>query len=134
MKIGNIKCESNIFLAPMAGITDLSFRLICKEMGAGLVFTEMISSKGLYYKDEGTEKLTKIDNRERPVGMQIFGSDPQIMSYIVENDLNLRNEIDIIDINIGCPAPKIVKNHDGSALMKNPKLIRKILKKCYFSG
>ncbi len=128
MKIGNIKCESNIFLAPMAGITDLSFRLICKEMGAGLVFTEMISSKGLYYKDEGTEKLTKIDNRERPVGMQIFGSDPQIMSYIVENDLNLRNEIDIIDINIGCPAPKIVKNHDGSALMKNPKLIRKILK------
>ncbi len=103
-------------------------------MGAGLVFTEMISSKGLYYKDEGTEKLTKIDNRERPVGMQIFGSDPQIMSYIVENDLNLRNEIDIIDINIGCPAPKIVKNHDGSALMKNPKLIRKILKKCYFSG
>ncbi|MGN9165998.1 tRNA dihydrouridine synthase DusB [Tissierellaceae bacterium HCP3S3_D8] len=128
MNIGNIKLSNNIFLAPMAGITDLSFRTICREKGAGLVFTEMVSAKGLYYKDKGTEMLTKIGNSERPVGIQIFGSDPKIMASIVEKDLNLREEIDIIDINMGCPAPKIVKNQDGSALMKDPKLIREILK------
>lgn len=128
MNIGNIKLSNNIFLAPMAGITDLSFRTICREKGAGLVFTEMVSAKGLYYKDKGTEMLTKIGNSERPVGIQIFGSDPKIMAGIVEKDLNLREEIDIIDINMGCPAPKIVKNQDGSALMKDPKLIREILK------
>lgn len=128
VNIGNIRFSNNIFLAPMAGITDLSFRTICREKGAGLVFTEMVSAKGLYYKDRGTEMLTKIGNNERPVGIQIFGSDPKIMASIVEKDLNLREEIDIIDINMGCPAPKIVKNQDGSALMKNPKLIKEILK------
>ncbi len=128
MYIGSIELKNNIILAPMAGITDLSFRTICKEKGAGLVFTEMVSSKGLYYGDKATNRLTKIDDWERPIGIQIFGSDPKIMGYIVEKDLNQRDDIDIIDINMGCPAPKIVKNQDGSALMKNPKLVREILR------
>lgn len=128
MKIGNIELENNIILAPMAGITDLSFRIISKEMGAGLVVTEMVSAKGIYYGDKNTEQISKIDSRERPAAMQIFGSDPEIMASIVENNLNKREDIDIIDINMGCPAPKIVKNNDGCALMKDPKLVREILK------
>ena len=128
MIIGNVKLENNVFLAPMAGVTDLTYRIICREMGAGLVFSEMVSSKGMYYKDEKTNDLTTIDPKERPVALQIFGSDPNIMGNIVENYLNPRKDIDIIDINMGCPAPKIVKNGDGSALMKNPKMARKILK------
>lgn len=128
MKIGNLILENNVVLAPMAGVTDLAFRIICKEMGAGLVFSEMVSSKGMYYKDEKTNELTRIDKRERPVVLQIFGSDPDIMAYIVREYLNPREDIDIIDINMGCPAPKIVKNGDGSALMKNPALVRNILK------
>lgn len=127
MKIGNLELKNNIILAPMAGITDLSFRVICKEMGAGLVFTEMISAKGIYYGDKNTEQIAQIDPRERPVAMQIFGSDPSIMANIVENNLNKREDIDIIDINMGCPAPKIVKNMDGCALMKEPKLAREIM-------
>ncbi len=128
MLIGNIELENNVFLAPMAGVTDLTYRIICKEMGAGLVFSEMVSSKGIYYKDEKTKELTSIHTKERPVALQIFGSDPHIMSFVVENYLNHRVDIDIIDINMGCPAPKIVKNGDGSALMKDPKLVREILK------
>lgn len=128
MKIGDIVLENNIFLAPMAGVTDSSYRIICRRMGAGLVTTEMISAKGLYYKDENTEKLTKIYAEERPVALQIFGSDPEIMAFVTEKYINPRNDIAILDINMGCPAPKIVKNGDGSALMKNPSLIRKILK------
>lgn len=128
MLIGNIKLDNNIFLAPMAGVTDLTYRIICKEMGAGLVFSEMVSSKGMYYKDEKTEELSAIDLKERPVALQIFGSDEMIMANVVENYLNPRTDIDIIDINMGCPAPKIVKNGDGSALMKDPKLARSILR------
>lgn len=128
MRIGDVELKNNVFLAPMAGITDLAFRILCREMGAGLVFSEMVSSKGIYYKDEGTNKLLKVDPKERPVAIQIFGSDPEIMGYIVSNYLNKRNDIDIIDINMGCPAPKIVKNGDGSALMKNPKLARSVIK------
>lgn len=128
MRIGNIELENNIFLAPMAGVTDLAFRIICKQMGAGLVFSEMVSSKGMYYNDEKTKELTTIDKKERPVALQIFGSDPMIMANIVENKLNMREDIDIIDINMGCPAPKIVKNGDGSAIMKNPELASEILK------
>lgn len=127
MRIGNVELKNNVILAPMAGITDLSFRLICKEMGAGLVFTEMVSAKGIYYGDKNTELLSRIEPRERPVAMQIFGSDPEIMANVVENNLNKREDFDIIDINMGCPAPKIVKNNDGCALMKDPKLVRKIL-------
>lgn len=129
MKIGNLDLENNIFLAPMAGMTDKTFRIICKEMGAGLVFSEMVSSKGLYYKDRKTDKLTSVDNRERPIALQIFGSDPNIMAEVVEKYINSRECIDILDLNMGCPAPKIVKNGDGSALLKNPLLIRRILSK-----
>lgn len=127
MKIGEIKLKNNVFLAPMAGVTDVSFRIICKEMGVGLLYTEMISSKGLFYNDKKTEELTLIDRRERPIAMQIFGSDPCIMAKIVEEKLNNREDIDIIDINMGCPAPKIVKNGDGSALLKDPSLVGKIV-------
>lgn len=128
MKIGNVELENNIFLAPLAGFTDLPFRLLCKEMGAGLVFTEMVSAKGMYYEDEKTRTLTRTDERERPVALQIFGSDPKIMSDIVQRKINPREDIAILDINMGCPAPKIVKNNDGSALMKDPILVEKILK------
>lgn len=128
MQIGNVEIENNIFLAPMAGVTDSSYRIIAKEMGAGLVTTEMISAKGLYYRDENTQKLMTIDSRERPIALQIFGSDPKIMGEVIEKHINPRGDIDIVDINMGCPAPKIVKNGDGSALMKNPRLVRQILK------
>ncbi len=129
MKIRDIDIEETV-LSPMAGVTDLAYRLICKGMGAGLVVTEMVSAKGLYYNSRGTEFITQIDERERPVSLQLFGSDPDIMSFIIEKNLNKREDIDIIDINMGCPAPKIVKNGDGSALMKNPKLVGEILRKC----
>lgn len=128
MKIGNIELENNIFLAPMAGVTDLAYRVICKQMGAGLVFSEMVSSKGIFFKDENTKELTKVDEREKPIALQIFGSDPKIMASIVKSYLNTREDIAIIDINMGCPAPKIVKNGDGSALLKNPDLVRNILR------
>lgn len=128
MKIKNLEIKNNVFLAPMAGITDLAFRIICSEMGAGLVFSEMISAKGIYYGDEKTERLLEVHPKERPIAIQIFGSDSDIMGRIVKNNLNKREDIDIIDINMGCPAPKIVKNGDGSALMKDPKLTRSILK------
>lgn len=129
MKIRDVEIGKTV-LSPMAGITDLAFRLICKEMGVGLVVTEMVSTKGLFYNGSGTEYITRIEERERPVSLQIFGSDPEIMSWVIEKNLNLRNDIDIIDVNMGCPAPKIVKNGDGSALMKNPKLVGEILSKC----
>ena len=129
MKIRDIEINKTV-LSPMAGVTDLAFRLICKEMGVGLVVTEMVSAKGLYYKDKGTKMLTSIRERERPVSLQIFGSDPEIMSCVIKNDLNFRDDVDMIDINMGCPAPKIVKNGYGSALMKDPKLVSNILEKC----
>lgn len=129
MNIENVKVGDSV-LAPMAGVTDLAFRIICKEMGAGLVVTEMVSAKGLYYNDKKTKFLTEIKEVERPVALQIFGSDPKIMSEVIREDLNHRDEIDIIDINMGCPAPKIVKNGDGSALLKNPSLVSEILEAC----
>jgi len=128
MRIGNVMISNNVFLAPMAGVTDLAFRLICKEQGAGLIYTEMVSSKGLYYGDKKTEELMIIDEYERPVALQIFGSDPEIMGKVTAEKLNHRKDIDIIDINMGCPTPKIVKNGDGSALMKNPLLIGEVTK------
>src|SRR5699024_4302836 len=125
---GNVEIDNPIFLAPMAGITDGAFRILCREMGAGLVVTEMVSGKGLYYNDEKTQSLTKINLRERQVALQIFGSEPLIMSKVVEKYVNPREDIDILDINMGCPAPKIVKNGDGSALLKSPSLVKKIVK------
>ena len=127
MKIGSLELNNNLILAPMAGITDFAFRSICREMGAGLVATEMVSAKGLYYNDEKTHELTSSHSDERPVALQIFGSDPEIMASVVRDKLNYREDIDIIDINMGCPAPKIVKNGDGSALMKDLKLAGKVM-------
>lgn len=129
IKIGNIELNTNVALAPMAGVTDITYRTICKEMGAGLVYTEMVSAKGLYYKDIKTKSLMKINEKNRPVSLQIFGSDPDIMAYVVENYINERKDIDIIDVNMGCPTPKIVKNGDGSALMKSPGLAGEIINK-----
>lgn len=129
LKIGNIELNTNVVLAPMAGVTDITYRTICKEMGAGLVYTEMVSAKGLYYKDIKTKALMKINEKNRPVSLQIFGSDPDIMAYVVENYINERKDIDIIDVNMGCPTPKIVKNGDGSALMKTPVLAGEIINK-----
>ena len=128
MKIGNLTFENNVFLAPMAGVTDISFRGLCKEMGCGLVYTEMVSAKALYYGSENTQALLRIADEERPVAVQIFGREPEIMANICEEHLNNRDDICIIDINMGCPAPKIVKNGEGSALMKEPELAYEIVK------
>ncbi len=126
MKIGNVEIQNHIFLAPMAGITDMPFRKICKEMGAGLTYTEMVSAKGLYYHDEKTTKLTERADNETPFAIQIFGSDADIMAEIVQK---LGNQADMIDINMGCPAPKVVKNEDGSRLMLHPEIIDEITQK-----
>ena len=127
MKIGSIEFENNIFLAPLAGVTDLPFRYLCKEMGAGLTYTEMVSARGLYYgKDNSTRMLTLADI-EKPGAIQIFGNDPIIMARVCEN-LNEREDISIIDINMGCPVPKIVRNGEGSALMKSPELAAEIIR------
>ncbi|WDV45501.1 tRNA dihydrouridine synthase DusB [Clostridiaceae bacterium M8S5] len=128
MKIGNIEITNNVFLAPLAGITDMPFRILCKEQGAGLVYSEMVSCKGMYYNDKKTEELLITNDKERPIAAQIFGSDPKIMSEIVYTKLNKREDIDIIDVNMGCPVPKVVKNGDGSALLKKPEQIKDIVK------
>lgn len=126
IKIGNVTVNGNLILAPMAGVTDLPFRILCKEQGANLVYTEMISAKGIYYNNKNTEKLWEIDEKERPVALQLFGSDPQIMADMAQK-IESRN-FDILDINMGCPVPKVVNNGEGSALMKNPKLAGEIVK------
>ena len=111
----------------MAGVTDLPFRLLCKEQGAGLICTEMISAKAIYFKNKNTETLMEIDERERPVSLQLFGSDPDLMAEIARQ-IEPRN-FDILDINMGCPVPKVVNNGEGSALMKNPRLVHEIVSK-----
>ncbi|WP_010246089.1 tRNA dihydrouridine synthase DusB [Acetivibrio cellulolyticus] len=125
MKIGNVLLDNNIFLAPMAGVTDMPFRILCKEQGCGLLYTEMISAKGIYYNDVKSFKLTEIDPLEEPTAIQIFGSEPDIMAKVAERLSQLNTAI--IDINMGCPTPKITKNGEGSALMRNPLLVRKII-------
>lgn len=127
MKIGNLNFKNNVFLAPMAGVTDISFRGLCKEMGCGLVCTEMVSAKALYYGSDNTKTLLRIADEEKPVAIQIFGNDPKIMAEIVERDLNDLEDACIIDINMGCPAPKITKNGEGSALLKTPDLAGQIV-------
>lgn len=114
LKIGNIKLKNNIILAPMAGITDLPFRLITREFGPSLVYTEMVSSKAILYGDEKTKKLMNLAGENRPVGIQIFGSDIEAMSYASKYASQIA---DIVDINMGCPAPKVTKNGDGSKLL-----------------
>lgn len=126
MKIGNITLNNNIFLAPMAGITDLPFRIMCKRYGAGLTYTEMVSSKALYYDDKKTMSLIATTQEEKPFAVQIFGSDPDIMAKTAYKALS--TGASIIDINMGCPAPKVANNGDGSALLNNPELIGKIVK------
>ena len=128
MKIGNISFDNNVFLAPMAGVTDISFRGLCKEMGCGMVYTEMVSAKALYYGSENTQTLLRIADEEKPVAAQIFGREPEIMASMVEEHLNNRDDICIIDINMGCPANKIVKNGEGSALMKEPEVAYSIVR------
>ena len=126
MKIGNVTLDNNLILAPMAGVTDLPFRLLCKEQGCGMLYTEMVSAKAIYYNNKNTNDLLKLDNREHPIAVQIFGSEPELMG-----DMAARIEqigFDIIDINMGCPVPKIVNNGEGSALMKDPALIGRIVK------
>ena len=125
LKIGNIELENNLILAPMAGVTDLPFRIICKKYGnPGLVCNEMVSSKAISFKDEKTLKMLNCENEKRPISMQIFGSDPQIMG---EATKFVSNYADIIDVNMGCPAPKVVKNGDGSKLLLDSKLAEQIL-------
>ena len=127
LQIGNVTLENNLILAPMAGVTDLPFRLLCKEQGAGLLCMEMVSAKAILYKNRNTEELLTIDKCENPVSLQLFGSDPDIMSEIAKQIED--RPFDILDINMGCPVPKVVNNGDGSALMKNPKLAGEIIEK-----
>ena len=125
MKIGNVTLDNPYILAPMAGVTDLPFRLLCKEQGAGLLCMEMISAKALQYKNKNTKALLAIHPQEYPVSLQLFGSDPKIISEMAKEIEEL--PFQILDINMGCPVPKVVKNGEGSALMKNPKLIYEIV-------
>lgn len=125
MKIGNVQLNNKVFLSPMAGVTDLPFRLICKEKGCGMLYTEMINAKALCYDDENTKKMLKIEDEEHPIAVQIFGSEPEFMGKAAAIMNEYPNEI--LDINMGCPAPKVIKNGDGSALMRNPKLASEVL-------
>lgn len=125
MKIGNTEIKNNLFLAPMAGVTDLPFRKLCKEQGAGMVYTEMVSAKAIYYNNKNTKTLLEVDETEHPVAVQLFGCEPELMG-----EMALRIEeygFDVIDINMGCPVSKVVNNGEGSALMKNPKLAEEIV-------
>lgn len=124
LKIGNVILKNNILLAPMAGITNLPFRIMCEKFNPGLVCTEMVSSKGLFYDDKKTEELLNMKNEKRPVAVQIFGNDMEAMAYSAKK---ISKIADIIDINMGCPAPKVVKNGDGSKLMLDIELSRKII-------
>ena len=126
MKIGNVELPNNLILAPMAGVTDLPFRLLCRECGAGMSVMEMISAKAILYRNKNTEELMRTDPRERPVSLQLFGSDPEIVSQIA---LQIEDRpFDILDFNMGCPVPKVVKNGEGSALMRDPKLAAEIVR------
>lgn len=127
LRIGNVELDNNIILAPMAGVTDLPYRIICKKYGnPGLVCNEMVSAKAISYKDEKTLKMISSNNEKRPISMQIFGSVPEVMAEAAEF---MCNYTDILDINMGCPAPKVVKNGDGSRLLLNLELVEQIVKK-----
>lgn len=125
LKIGNVELENNILLAPMAGITDLAFRKVCKENNCGLVETEMVSAKAVYYNDEKTMKMLNMEGEKRPVSIQIFGNDPEVMMAATKI---LDGKSELLDINMGCPAPKVVKNGDGSKLLLDLDLVEKIVK------
>mgnify|MGYP000079200075 FL=1 len=125
LKIGNVELENRYILGPMAGVTDLPFRLLCREQGAGLLCMEMVSAKAIMYNNRNTEQLLTIHPDERPVSLQLFGSDPKIMSEMAKRIEE--RPFAILDINMGCPVPKVVKNGEGSALMKEPKLVYEIV-------
>ena len=125
LKIGNVELENNLILAPMAGVTDLPFRIVVEKFNPGLVCTEMVSSKAIFFGDEKTKKLLKTEGEKRPISMQIFGSDPETMGFAANYVSDLA---DIVDINMGCPAPKVVKNGDGSKLLLDLKKAEKIIK------
>ncbi len=127
LKIGDVSLKNNLILAPMAGVTDLPFRLLCKEQGAGLLCMEMVSAKAIYFNNKNTEELLNIDDREPPVSLQLFGSDPDIISEMAKKIED--RPFSILDINMGCPVPKVAGNGEGSALMKNPKLVEEIVSK-----
>lgn len=127
LQIGNVTLKNNLILAPMAGVTDLPFRLLCKEQGAGLLCMEMVSAKAIYFRNKNTESLLAIDDREPPVSLQLFGSDPDIISEMAKRIEE--RPFSILDINMGCPVPKVAGNGEGSALMKNPKLVEEIVTK-----
>ena len=125
MFIGNVEIQSPVVLAPMAGVTDLPFRLLCKEMDCGLLYTEMVSAKAILYGNKNTEALMQVTPKEHPIALQLFGSDPEVMGEIAKRVEE--RPFDIIDVNMGCPVPKVVNNGEGSALMKNPVLVGKIV-------
>ena len=125
LKIKKLTTQNNVFLAPMAGVTDLSFRILCKEQNCGMVYTEMVSAKGLLYDNEKTGVLLNVDEREHPVVAQLFGSDPEILAEMAKKVEQL--PVDMIDINMGCPALKITRNGEGSTLMKNPEQVGDIV-------
>lgn len=125
-KIGNVRIENPFVLAPMAGVTDMPFRTLCKEQGAGLICMEMISAKAIFFHNKNTIALMKIDPCEHPVSMQLFGSEPELMAEVAKSIED--KDFDILDINMGCPVPKVVNNGEGSALLKNPELIVQIIK------
>ena len=127
LKIGNININAPVALAPMAGVTDLPYRLICKEFGCGMTVTELISAKAILYNNKNTKLLLETDEKERPAAVQLFGSDPDIMAEIAKRCEEL--DFEMIDINMGCPVPKVVNNGEGSALMKEPKLVEEIVSK-----
>ena len=126
MKIGNLDLKNNVFLGPMAGVTDRPFRTLCSEMDCGLVYSEMVSAKGIFYNNENTKELLDIGLDEKPAAIQLFGSDPEIMGAMAKKIEGIN--ADTVDINMGCPVPKVVKNGEGSALMKTPELAGKIIR------
>ncbi len=123
--IGNVELENNLLLAPMAGVTDMVFRTLCKEQGCGLLYTEMVSAKAILYKNRNTKELLRVQETERPIAVQLFGSDPEIVSSMAHEIED--GPYDIIDLNMGCPVPKVVNNGEGSALMKDPKRVEALL-------
>ena len=125
LRIGNVELENNLILAPMAGVTDQPFRLLCKEMGCGLLCTEMVSAKAILYGNRNTRELLEVRDEERPVAVQLFGSDPEIVSAMAHRIED--GPYEIVDINMGCPVPKVVNNGEGSALMKDPLLAGQII-------
>lgn len=124
-RIGKIDIQDKLILAPMAGVTDLPFRLLCKEQGCDILYTEMVSAKAMYYKNRNTIPLLALDKREKPIGLQLFGSEPQLLGEMAKQIEDIG--FDFIDVNMGCPVPKVFNNGEGSALMKNPELVGEIV-------